>query len=202
MGVTSVELSKCRVSLEFLLMSLLIRSERTMNNHFAGYRKQNAAHSAPGPLSPWRKHILCQQWMNFKWDYSCCMGFWYMLWFFFLCDKNVTVERGDFPAREERITKFIGSFSARENFPRDLRCIAHFSTSPTFPGKFPFTCCGSKISCLWKIYRNVKSESIAQIFGFKIFALKMRRFWDIKLNCAENWKYLLRSVNGSLLSKA
>lgn len=42
--------------------------------------------------------ILCQQWMNSKWDYSCCMGFWYMLWFFPLPSTNA-IKLVMFPSR-------------------------------------------------------------------------------------------------------
>lgn len=104
---------KCWVSLEFLLYVTLITNKPAMNNHLAAYQKQKAPRFSP---LLWSKNILCQQWMNSKWDYSCCMGFWYMLWFFLHAIKMSRAEWiRKLPAREKGcVGEFIGKSAQRK----------------------------------------------------------------------------------------
>lgn len=109
--------------------SLMITNRTAMNNHFCVYREWKAPRTlfhARQTLGENIADILCQQWMNFKWDYSCCMGFdiccGFLSLFLFLSkissDKNKMDQNSSSAER-----KFIGMLIESGNFQLILRCI-------------------------------------------------------------------------------
>lgn len=115
--------------------------------------------------------------MNFEWDYSCCTGFWYMLWFFLsACVKN-KMNWNDF--RREKV--HWNSFQERM-FPVCFTVYCPISHPPSKPeanhAKFVSTCifwCLT-ISKMWfkvlfagKHCHRVENESIICFLCLKCF---------------------------------
>lgn len=125
---------KCWVSLEFLLYVVFWLRANQLWIIIELFSCLSEIRKSPSVFTfLCRREYQCQQWMNSKWDYSCCMGFWYMFVVFSIHAIKIPSENGlgKLPVREFHFGKFIGRISQRGKIAFTVYCSEnpHFQSS-------------------------------------------------------------------------